>query len=143
MSRCKRSRAGLTPTTVERRLAKRLAEKTASYLDKGWTRLLLAANAEGEEVLPSSKAACCWCLEGAVAAAFNMEMRQPQYKSSDRHLSLVVARLLLCEVLRNSLPKGFRRKLHTWNDRRGRTKREVITLVEHARLYLSELATVA
>lgn len=131
----------MLPTIFERRLARRLAIRAKALIKRGWTRQRLAADACGREVKPAERQACRWCIEGAVSRAFTNVWREQL--SAKRRLSLAVAKLLLREMLIRSLPRGFGRRLHAWNDRRGRTKREVIALLDTVILRLSEFAVAA
>lgn len=89
--------------------------KPSDYIKKGWCRKNLAIDADGRAVLTSDLSAVAWCLSGAVCAASKFD-----YKTMKRWFGLIESKM------DEAIPK--------WNDRRGRTKEQVIALLKSVNL---------
>lgn len=85
--------------------------KASEYVRKGWTQGEYARNSDGKYVLWSDPTAVCWCLDGALMAAYPG-----------------VGYSLAINKLRDVAPFN----IIVWNDAPDRTKQEVIELLERA-----------
>jgi len=87
--------------------------KASDYIRKGWTQEASARDSNGEVVDISSPSAVCWCVSGALMAAYGVG-------------GWLAARNKLVAVLDVRLP------LTAWNDFPGRTQAEVLEACEKA-----------
>jgi hypothetical protein len=83
------------------------------YIKFGWTQNVAARDKDGNEVLPSSEDACCWCIYGAIGASRKDLSRETRYKYENK----------VEEVIGNY-------SISLYNDSPARTKQEVIDILE-------------
>jgi hypothetical protein len=118
---------------AKRELLLKLARRTLGYLQQGWCQLTSARNAANRPTKPASYDACCWCLTGAITAAVQHTegaTLQDEYclrkqVESEIYLSLV-AEMDPARVDGENPGVVAER----WNDAVGRTKDQVIRVME-------------
>lgn len=87
--------------------------RAAELVGRGWCQGTYALDAEGRQVDPTQPEAVAWCVAGAmIRAAFELA---PNIADAQSLYSEAYARFI-----------GQAGSVATWNDRRGRTKDEVI-----------------
>ena len=85
------------------------------FLRHHWCHHALARNADGHPCDPKSRGARAWSLHGAMLRVFDHNPTRQEY---DRAYWLAVAKVC---------PTG-ETGLGAWNDKKGRTKKQVVTL---------------
>lgn len=91
--------------------------KPSDYIKKGWTQGSLARNSKGMLRSPDDPDAICWCMIGAICKVTTNNAE--------------VMRFLQCT--HNALKKrGIPSAIAAYNDTVGRTKEEVIEVLEEA-----------
>lgn len=85
-------------------------------IESGWTRGAWARTESGSPCWEDNTNAVCWCLSGAVQKVF----------SGDESTQ---TRIDLTRALVRNLPAGFW-DIPAWNDEPGRTKEEVLALID-------------
>ena len=103
-----------------------LKEVRRLIAEVGWTQGASAKLACGVRVSPCAKEAACFCLDGAVSRATNYGFFR---KSENRLRYTAAATALLCALLP---PDLGRTSYVEWNDRPGRTKEDVLALIDRA-----------
>lgn len=101
-----------------------ILKRARKLIEKGWTQELFARNEQGNRCSAESSAAVCWCIRGAMFAAV-------KGKFGDE---FVEAETILESVIPPSSLKGIgsNAPLVYFNDRKGRTKAQVLALYERA-----------
>ena len=98
--------------------------KARSYVAAGWTQNVVARNAQGQMVLPTSLEAVSHCLDGAVEAAVNFKSK------SDLPRFRMVMRALAAQL--SVGPTPYMGCTTAWNDEPERTIVEVLDLFDRA-----------
>lgn len=91
--------------------------RPSDYVKKGWTKGFLARNSNGMSRSPNDPDAICWCMIGAICKATTNDAE--------------VNKFLKCTY--NVLKKrGIRSPVDAYNDTVGRTRDEVLSVLEEA-----------
>lgn len=112
-----------TPRTVDDYLAAVYQKLSQSWVQDTW-----AKNKRGHACLPYSSAACCWCLSGAlISTSRNGKPDGPlaRLELQAREVLLTCIKQAKTNVVYTSIP--------AWNDAPGRTKKDVLRLIDRAR----------
>lgn len=104
--------------------------RTKELLDKGWTRQANARDDEEQEVSVIRDNATCFCLEGALLRALHEHGVSRDSANEDA----------VFERVQRHLPTKYN-CLFAWNDEEGRTKEEVIAVVDKALVELAHEAS--
>lgn len=89
---------------------------TLNLIKKGWTQGNYAVNQEGVVIGYTSGNACKFCLSGALARTQN-DFNLSWYNYLSHNVR---------QLIENNLPDG---DVISWNDKKGRTKKQVVSLL--------------
>lgn len=101
--------------------------RTRGLVKRGWCQRLVAADENGHGVRYDSRRAAAWCVSGACSAAAVVD---DEYDTKLRNaMSDVIGAAV------EAWPGGGL-NIPDWNDAKGRTQAEVLTLLEQAEMFV-------
>jgi hypothetical protein len=106
---------------------KRILYDAQRKVQKGWAQDAMAKNKDGD-MASSQSAAVSWCLVGALQVAANGD-----WQTCNKAKTCV--RKAICRKQRKSKQNHLFTSIISWNDRKHRTKQQVLDVLELAKDY--------
>lgn len=99
---------------------KEFLQKAKDFLEKGWTKGVMARDSRCREIHAGSESATCWCILGALCATReSLKSTWTQQFTVERILERELSKMGHCEIA-------------DFNDALMRTKEEVLALLDKA-----------